>query len=425
MKKNIIKIVGILCFLILTLLTGCENDFDASGYIEALLDLNVKGDTDLIKEYIPDSDEVEELKEESNKQWEKITDLQLEGAELPEDIRQEYKEWFLDLIKQAKYTVGEAEKTENGYELRVDVEPISGIFEDLETPVREKCQAYYDANKDRILNGSIPEEEVDNEIYRIMLDALNENTEKMYYGNARPVTVEMDVDKDVNFSGFEEIGSLLVDTAGLDADFNAWSIWQDVAGFDAAGYVKALLDMCTKGDMDTIKNYLADDEEISQDFYSEYWENTVMEEFSELGLSEDVLKQWQDLFQKVYKNTKYTVGEAERSGDSYTVDVSVEPIVGIFDNISYALMEDEMTAYAEANAEGIANGTITETDIYNAAFSKMAQVIEENADNLRYADPQTVTVHVDPVGDLYQISDSDIEKTSELLVNLSELEEML
>ena len=86
---------------------------------------------------------------------------------------------MLDILKESKYTVGEAEKTKDGYEMQVEVEPITGVFDDLEAPTRERMAAYAKENKEKILDGTIPPEEADDEVSRTYISAVRENMENI------------------------------------------------------------------------------------------------------------------------------------------------------------------------------------------------------------------------------------------------------
>lgn len=161
--KKIISLWG-LCFLMLVLLAGCRKRFDPSGYIQAVLDLSIKGDEEPVKKYVKDTKDIQELKEETMEQWDSSMEAEFEGADVSEAIQQEWKELMLDILKESKYTVGEAEKTKDGYEMQVEVEPITGVFDDLEAPTRERMAAYAKENKEKILDGTIPPEEADDEV---------------------------------------------------------------------------------------------------------------------------------------------------------------------------------------------------------------------------------------------------------------------
>ena len=301
--KKIISLWG-LCFLMLVLLAGCRKRFDPSGYIQAVLDLSIKGDEEPVKQYVKDTKDIQELKEETMEQWDSSMEAEFEGADVSEAIQQEWKELMLDILKESKYTVGEAEKTKDGYEMQVEVEPITGVFDDLEAPTRERMAAYAKENKEKILDGTIPPEEADDEVSRTYISAVRENMENISYGAPQTVTVEMIVDgEEISFTGAEEVGALMVDMSGFGG-FDLWEAWREEAGFGPAGYVKALLDMYTQGSTDMLRAFFNDVDEIPADFHSQYWDETVRNECAAYGLSEDVIADMQEMYKKLVKKLK-------------------------------------------------------------------------------------------------------------------------
>lgn len=413
--KKIISLWG-LFFLMLVLLAGCRKRFDPSGYIQAVLDLSIKGDEEPVKKYVKDTKDIQELKEETMEQWDSSMKAEFEGADVSEAIQQEWKELMLDILKESRYTVEEAEKTEDGYEMQVEVEPITGVFDDLEAPTRERMAAYAKENKEKILDGTIPPEEADDEVSRTYISAVRENMENISYGAPQTVTVEMIVDgEEISFTGTEEVGALMVDISGVGG-FDLWEAWREEAGFGPAGYVKALLDMYTQGSTDMLRAFFNDVDEISPDFHSQYWDEAVRNECAAYGLSEDVIADMQEMYKKLVKRTKYTVGEAQKEGDGYTVEVSVEPITGVFDGY-VGVIEDA--------AQEIMDGTSTETNIYDVAFRNLAKTAAENMDNLSYAEPQTDIVQVAEAEDgIYEASDEDLGNVFGQMIAMPDMESL-
>ncbi len=423
MERRMKKVagIGLSCVLALALLAGCQKAFDASDYVKAVLDLDVKGDAEPIKKYVQDQEGLEEVKAVSAKEWEEMAESWFDGFDLSEESQQEWQGLLSDILKNAKYTVGEAEETEKGYRVKVDVEPISGIFEDLETPVKEGCVSYYNAHKDGVMNGTTPEGEIDDGVCKVFFDVVRDKMEELTYADAQTVTVEIEDKEDMSVSGVEEVGAHLIDLTKLDG-LDLWGIWREAAGLDAAGFVKATLDMSTKGDMDAIKAYLEDPDEATQDYYQQYLDGFFSEIHDEAGFSDEVMSRFQEIYKEMLGKTRYTVGEAVETGkDSYTVDVAVEPVAGLFDGL-WETMQGEVTAYAQANAEGIANGTVTDMDIYNASIEMLLDSAEKNIDNVYYKEAQTATVGVEEKDGSYELSEEDMEKVYGLMLDTSGLD---
>lgn len=421
MKKSTKMFMGILglCLAALISMAGCKKAFDASGYVEAILDLTTKSDTDPIKKYVQDSDKLAELKAFAAEEQEKIADAGFNRYEVSQNVQKKWEELIQELLKNSKYTVEKAEKTESGYEVKVNIEPISGIFDDLETPVREGCELYLKENKEDVINGTLIDIDILNEIREIYIDAVRGNMEKLSYGDAQTITVKLSEGEGLAFSGIEKAGGLLIDMSGFE-DIDLWEIWEDITSFDAAGFVKAALDFYTKGDTDTIKEYL-DDEDDLKNFDEKYMSSSFIEDYKGLGISEDVLRELEDLYQQVLKKTRYTVEDAEKSWTNYTVKVSIEPVAGIFDDI-WEQMEGQAAAYGEENAERIADGTITDEEVYSALCSMLVEDAKGNIGNIHYKDASETTVNVRPKGSSYTIDEFDLGMVYLMLVDMSGLE---
>lgn len=421
MKKSTKMFMGILglCLAALISMAGCKKAFDASGYVEAILDLTTKSDTDPIKKYVQDSDKLAELKAFAAEEQEKIADAGFNRYEVSQNVQKKWEELIQELLKNSKYTVEKAEKTESGYEVKINIEPISGIFDDLETPVREGCELYLKENKEDVINGTLIDIDILNEIREIYIDAVRGNMEKLSYGDAQTITVKLSEGEGLAFSGIEKAGGLLIDMSGFE-DIDLWEIWEDITSFDAAGFVKAALDFYTKGDTDTIKEYL-DDEDDLKNFDEKYMSSSFIEDYKGLGISEDVLRELEDLYQQVLKKTRYTVEDAEKSWTNYTVKVSIEPVAGIFDDI-WEQMEGQAAAYGEENAERIADGTITEEEVYSALCSMLVEDAKGNIGNIHYKDASETTVNVRPKGSSYTIDEFDLGMVYLMLVDMSGLE---
>ena len=122
------------------------------------------------------------------------------------------------------------------------------------------------------------------------------------------------------------------------------------------------------------------------------------------------------MYKKLVKKTKYTVGEAKKEGDGYTVEVSVEPITGVFDGY-VGVIEDA--------AQEIMNGTSTETNIYDVAFRNLAKTAAENMNNLSYAESQTAIVHVSEAEDgSYEASDEDLGNVFGQMIAMPDMESL-
>lgn len=115
--------------------------------------------------------------------------------------------------------------------------------------------------------------------------------------------------------------------------------------FDAGAYVKAVLDVSYKNE---IQEYVeltdTSEKEAKQIFENNL--NVTMEEFDSLELPDELSGKYRELFENIAKKVNYTVGEGVKDEDgNYTVEVMVKPIT-LFDD-TYDTFQEKAKDYAE------------------------------------------------------------------------------
>lgn len=194
-KRKGITAILLLSMLIL-LLAGCGKKFDASGYTKAILDVSYKNETE---EYM-------KLTNSSKEDAEAIfTDnlgtlmAEFDGLNLSEDLQSKYKDFFEDISKSVKYTVGEAVEDKQGnFTVDVTVEPITN-FSDTYDEFLSQAEAYSTQIGNDVMNGAVmpSEEDMQNQVFEIFYNILRESLDAgVNYGE--PQTITMHVNKDAN-----------------------------------------------------------------------------------------------------------------------------------------------------------------------------------------------------------------------------------
>lgn len=188
-KKRITAVV--VAAVLLAVLGGCVNKFNAAGYTKALLDVTYKNETE---QYIELTGSTQEAADEI---FTKSLDATMEDYEklnLPDELEKNYRQLFGDLMKSVRYTVSEAKEDDNGnFTVDVSVEPIT-MFDDTYSQFQEKAKEYATQVSNDVMNGAeMPsEEEMQNHIYDIYYHILNEVLEQgLSYGKAEKVTVHI------------------------------------------------------------------------------------------------------------------------------------------------------------------------------------------------------------------------------------------
>ena len=152
-KKKIILITVILAVILaagtFAAIYLYINRFDASEYVQAVLDTSYKNETD---QYV-------EITGISNKEAEKIFEDNLdatmagfESSQMPEEMLPKYRELFGELAGKVSYTIGESEKQKDGtYTVSVIVKPIT-LFTDTYETFQTRAQEYAQEVTDSVMN---------------------------------------------------------------------------------------------------------------------------------------------------------------------------------------------------------------------------------------------------------------------------------
>lgn len=170
---------------------------------------------------------------------------------------------------------------------------------------------------------------------------------------------------------------------------------------DAKAYTKSILDATYKGEFKDYIKWTDSTEEEAKKLYDSNMDTTLEQAgFAELGISDELLAKYKQLFMDMASNAKYEVGEVkEGDNDEYTVEVTVYPFTG-FDGL-----QDEVTSQLDINS--LADKS--EQEMYEAIFTKMYEIMAQKLESPTYGDAQTFTVHVTPDDDgVYSISESEL-----------------
>ena len=205
MRRGILALALLLSLA--AMLAGCGGGMtaeDAKEYVQAVLDASYKGEFDSYMELTDSTEEEARSMYEGNVDATMAT-VGFEEMGISEDMQADYRQLFLDLAKQAKYTLGEATEIENGYEIEVTIEPFIGM-NDLENELTNILM------QDLAAAAEIPtEEELNQMTMQTLYDLLSEKVASPEYGEAQTMTVRVTADSDNVYSIPEE------DTTALDS----------------------------------------------------------------------------------------------------------------------------------------------------------------------------------------------------------------
>lgn len=214
MKMKKMKKVIVTCLtgiLLMATVAGCGK-FDAAGYVTACLDLLTKGETE---QYMKLTDRT---KEQAEQDYEDNIDSMMDGmgeVGLSDELTENYRTLYKDIYKKAKYTVTGAEKMKDkdGYTVTVEVEQMTGLFDDLENEVTSRVMDEM-AN----LSPDTTEDELNELVFQTMYDVLQERMDSISYKDPETITVEVlgeDGVYSITDDGYTDLDEALIDTAGM------------------------------------------------------------------------------------------------------------------------------------------------------------------------------------------------------------------
>lgn len=188
------------------------------------------------------------------------------------------------------------------------------------------------------------------------------------------------------------------------------------ASFDASGYVKALLDNSYKGDSTAFLEEKVGTKEQAEELYEQGIDTEMKSITSQVQLSDELNEEFRGVLKDVFKNVKYTVGEATKGEDgSYEVEVKYQKM-----NVFAPAMESfnaASQAYVEEMTEKALNGeeTPSEEEMTEAVYTMLKDAIKESMENVSYADEESTTIHIELVDKVYTPNEDDIYNLELLL----------
>lgn len=194
--------------------------------------------------------------------------------------------------------------------------------------------------------------------------------------------------------------------------------------FDAVAYTQAVLDVSYKNE---IKGYIeqtgAEKEEAQEVFQRNL--DAAMEQFKTQELNEELEKKYQELFEEIVRQVKYTVLEAFKDEKgNYEVSVEVEPIL-LFDD-TYESFQEAAREYATEISNQVMAGEEmpTEDAMQEHLYQIYYEILNENMEKgLKYGEAQSVVLHITKENLFtYEISEEDLQALNSLLISKDKLQ---
>lgn len=173
---------------------------------------------------------------------------------------------------------------------------------------------------------------------------------------------------------------------------------------DAKSYAQAVMDASYKGEFEDYMEWTDSTEEEAEALYEGSLDTTMSEAgFGDLGISEELVANYRQLFRDMISSAEYTVGEAAEDGeDGYAVDIEVTPFTA-FDGI-----QEEVNTVLTEEVQNM-NGIPSNEELNELIFQRMYELMAKRLEAPTYGDPVTVTIHVLPDEDgVYYIPDAEL-----------------
>lgn len=194
------------------------NRFDPEAYVQAVLDVSYKKQTEEYEEItgVPE-DEAEAVFEENLD----AAMAEFESSPMPEELRPQYRELFGEIAMQVSYTVGETQKEEGGsYAVQVMVKPLT-LFADTYDAFQQRAEEYADQVTDSVMQGGeMPsDEEMQSQVYQIYYDVLSEALDAgLLYGEAQETVLHVrkneDGEYEIDAEDMKTLDGLLIEDQG-------------------------------------------------------------------------------------------------------------------------------------------------------------------------------------------------------------------
>ena len=213
MKKLKMAAVMLVAVLALGLLGGCGVSFDASAYIKALLDNSYKDDsTEFVAQKVGTAEEASSLYQQGIES--ELTAL-LAGNTVSDELQDEYRQVLKDIFKAVKYTVGDAEKQDDGsYVVTVNYEQMQifgAAMDAYMVKVEEMTDEWTQADE-------LPsDEEMYEQIYATLKDCLKEALSNATYADEASATVRVEIVDNTYTPNNDDIANLESVMFDLDA----------------------------------------------------------------------------------------------------------------------------------------------------------------------------------------------------------------
>lgn len=215
-KKSLVVLISMLATVCMS---GCsavslltQGEFDASGYVQGIMDSTYKGEFDKYIEL------TEDTKENAQAAYETVMDTKAQAfatytsVTLTDESKAKFVEYSKQIYKNAKYEVLEAKKIDNGFQVDVVISPIL-----LLQNISDEGEVFVTDFNARNANGEFAdftEEQYEAEYANGIMKIFENNISNIKYGDNVTVTVNVLLTEDkvytLNTDEFNKIDAVIL-----------------------------------------------------------------------------------------------------------------------------------------------------------------------------------------------------------------------
>ncbi len=195
--------------------------------------------------------------------------------------------------------------------------------------------------------------------------------------------------------------------------------------FDAAGYTQALLDLTFQGEITGAARFMEDaSEEALMRAYQDSVDRFVAANItSGMDVGELKTSRFVELVSKIFMTMRYSVGEAEKTGNKeYEVPVDVWP-ADVFVNFQILLTQDSLKMAEKIEAGEYEGETEEETDqmILSDIINHAYELLDTAYMDIGYGEKETVTLRIYAgQGKEYSADEDDMDHLFRVILRLDE-----
>lgn len=397
MRSGLFLLVAMLALLT----AGCGlNEKSAENYVKELLDYSTGRQTST---KIFDAEIKEEFRTGINEALEELTDTYLEeGEELSSELKTRLADATIEALKNVRYTVGSAKKTEDGFEVPITVEPLL-LYDKLEDNFNHEFAEF--------ISGFSDEDDFKLNDYMVlfmetMVDTTKESSQNPQYGEpvefVFPLIV---VDNQLEVKDEEKTAEAL-GVKLMNADLEYWAREKDPENLKMRA--ETVLDEAISGKYDGSVAVL--DNMAAYGCYFYYVDNLLYtpeeakQEFMADGDSADLAEEEAALLCTAQKMSTYKCMDVTKKDGDYVVPVSVTVadlstfLNNISEEIAASITEEDFMRFSG------------EEEFYEYYNKLMCEEANKRINEMVYKEPEEYFIRfsMDPDVKAYTLNNNDV-----------------